>query len=69
MSNKYPDDDPLAAIYIESFDGAMPKSTVACAPSHPRLWELSAQAAGVVAVVRAILAEQAAATASQTQTP
>jgi hypothetical protein len=59
MSNKYPDDDPLAALYIKTFDGAMPKSIVACAPSDPRLWGLAAQAAGVAAVVRAILAEQA----------
>jgi hypothetical protein len=66
MSNKYPDDDPLAALYINTFDDVMPKSTVACAPSHPRLWELAAQAAGVAAVVRAILAEQAASTADQT---
>jgi hypothetical protein len=68
MSHAYPDDDPLAALYIATFDGAMPKSTLSGA-GEPRHWQLAAHAAATAAIARAILAEQAAATASQTQTP
>jgi hypothetical protein len=55
---QYPDDDEYARAYIEAHDGAMPAATLAN-PGHPRLWELAAQAAGVVAVIKAMTAASA----------
>jgi hypothetical protein len=60
MSNtySYPDDDEFARKYIAAHTAALPIATLA-SPGDPRLWQLAAQAAGVVAIVKAMAAASA----------
>lgn len=58
MSSAYPDDDPMAAVYIAAHDAALPAATLGN-PGHPRHWALAAHAAGTVGVIKAMTAADA----------
>jgi hypothetical protein len=65
-TNSYPEEQEFSHVFIQAYNDALPATTLSN-PGHSRDWALAATCAGVLAVMRA-LAEQAAATAEQTQT-